>query len=151
MRKPSRKLTIRQLAAQIMLQPIGRELNFSQNEDGSDYWGAIRMNLFEGEAIFLGYYGGCVELTFNGNDPHILNVMDDSMTTFFEEEFLWVFDQKVWVCERCGGLDVEHKIWAQINSDNSYSSTLSDDGNEYDYYCNTCDDHTTLKKETIKV
>lgn len=151
MRKPSRKLTIRQLAAQIILQPVGRELNFSQNEDGSDYWGAVTLSLFESHVTLIGYYGGCVEMTFNHNDPSaLLNQMEDTIASHFEEEFLWVFDQEVWVCERCGGLDVEHQIWAKINDGNVYSSTLSDSGWKYDYYCNQCEDHTYLDKKEIK-
>ncbi|MBF0648732.1 hypothetical protein IR083_07860 [Dysgonomonas sp. GY75] len=36
----------------------GVEINFSENKDGSGYWGAKKLILFDQEVIIFGYYGG---------------------------------------------------------------------------------------------
>ena len=55
---PGSQCTIAELASILLNMEAETEINFSQNPDGSDYWGAKKLALFEQEIIIFGYYGG---------------------------------------------------------------------------------------------
>lgn len=55
---PNDKCTVSELASILLGMEAETELNFSENKDGSDYWGAKKLVLFEQEIIIFGYYGG---------------------------------------------------------------------------------------------
>ena len=57
-KQPTGQCTVKELAQQLLDMNIGEELNFSENQDGSDYWGAKYMEVFEQQIILFGYYGG---------------------------------------------------------------------------------------------
>lgn len=57
-KKPDRECTVLELADILLNMKTGIELNFSENKDGSDYWGAKKLVLFEQEIIIFGYHGG---------------------------------------------------------------------------------------------
>lgn len=92
MRKPINKLTIEQIAAQICLLPVNQEFNFSQNEDGSDYWGVKRLDIFNGDIILVGYYGDRPDFMFDRNQDDAYTIITDALKAFFQREFLWVFE-----------------------------------------------------------
>lgn len=92
MRKPINKLTIEQIAAKIYLLPVNQEFNFAESEDGSNYWGAKRMNVFEYDIIIIGYYGWAPTFWLDLNDPDGYQCLLESMLQHFSEEFLWVFE-----------------------------------------------------------
>lgn len=56
-RKPTDQCTLSELSFILLNLEYDKELNFSQTGNGSDYWGAKRLNLFEGDIIIFGYYG----------------------------------------------------------------------------------------------
>jgi len=55
---PNNQCTISELAVRLLDMEPNIEVNFSENEDGSEYWGAQKLLLFEQEVIIFGYYGG---------------------------------------------------------------------------------------------
>jgi hypothetical protein len=57
-KKPVSQCTVAELAKKLIELEADKELNFSENEDGSDYWGAKKLSLFEQKIIIFGYYGG---------------------------------------------------------------------------------------------
>lgn len=57
-KRPTGQCTVLELAKRLLDLNIGEELNFSENQDGSDYWGAKYMEVFEQQIILFGYYGG---------------------------------------------------------------------------------------------
>jgi hypothetical protein len=58
-RKPTDQCTLEDLSFILLNLEYNKEFNFSQNSNGSDYWGAKRLNLFNGDIIVFGYYGSC--------------------------------------------------------------------------------------------
>ncbi len=57
-KQPTGQCTVLELAKRLLDLNIGEEINFSENQDGSDYWGAKYMEVFEQQIILFGYYGG---------------------------------------------------------------------------------------------
>ena len=55
---PNSQCSVSELATMLLNMETGIEINFSENKDGSDYWGAKKLALFEQEVIIFGYYGG---------------------------------------------------------------------------------------------
>lgn len=50
--------TVTELAEKLINMEVNTELNFSEGEDSSEYWGAKKLELFEQNIIIFGYYGG---------------------------------------------------------------------------------------------
>ena len=49
-------------------------------------------------------------------------------------------DEIVWVCEECGGYDIEEKVWINPNTKEiSYVEGMTDN-----YWCHQCDEHTYI-------
>lgn len=92
MKRPIKKLTIEQLAARIWMLPKDTEYNFSQEEDGSDYWGVKRLDIFNGDIILIGYYGDHPDFMFDRNQDDSYTIITDALKAFFQREFLWVFE-----------------------------------------------------------
>ena len=44
-------------------------------------------------------------------------------------------------CAQCGNIHVQMKAWVDINT-NEYISSAAED--EYDFWCDECDDHTVI-------
>lgn len=57
-KKPDKACTVQELAGILLDMEPETELNFSENKDGSGYWGAKKLILFEQEIIIFGCYGG---------------------------------------------------------------------------------------------
>lgn len=57
-KQPTGYCTIHELAQRLLLLNIDEELNFSENPDGSDYWGGKSLKVFEQQIVVFGYYGG---------------------------------------------------------------------------------------------
>lgn len=57
-KQPTGQCSVKELAQRLLDMNIGEELNFSENKDGSDYWGAKYLEIFEQQIIVFGYYGG---------------------------------------------------------------------------------------------
>lgn len=93
MKKPIKKLTIPQIAAQICLLPVNREYSFSQNEDGSDYWGVIRLQMFDADFVLISYYGQSPTWVFDLYQDDVFTTMIEAFKSEVEEEFLWVFEE----------------------------------------------------------
>jgi len=55
---PNNQCTVYELAVRLLNMETNIEVNFSENKDGSDYWGAQKLVLFDQEVIIFGYYGG---------------------------------------------------------------------------------------------
>lgn len=142
---PTSKLNHDQLASKITLLKEGEEFNFSENEDGSDYWGAKVINVFDTLVVIVGYYGGTPELVVGYSTGEVYERVLDGLGNFFKQEFLYTFGKEVYVCAECGSEDVEHKIWAEINNHNNCSDEF--EGKEKaDRYCNHCCKHVDFKK-----
>lgn len=92
MKRPIKKLTIEQLAARIWMLPKDTEYNFSEKEDGSDYWGAKHIDLFECDYTFIGYYGQAPTLVISPESEHSYTEFEEAMKECFQQEFLWVFE-----------------------------------------------------------
>ncbi|MBF0578181.1 hypothetical protein [Dysgonomonas sp. GY617] len=56
--QPTGQCTVHELAQKLLTLNTGEELSFSENPDGSDYWGAKYLEVFEQHIIVFGYYGG---------------------------------------------------------------------------------------------
>ena len=74
---PTKKSTVQKLAEIMQILEPDIQLNFSKNEDGSDYYGVIRKKLFGGDVLLLGYYGGFETSLFNLVNQHEGNELPD--------------------------------------------------------------------------
>jgi hypothetical protein len=76
MRKPNGECTTEELAAKLLGLEQNVEFNFSANEDGSDYFGAKKMNLFDKEQIFVGYYGDAYLYIFDVGNVEVSDIVE---------------------------------------------------------------------------
>lgn len=91
MKKPTEKITPSQLAASICLLKPNEELNFSEEPDGSEYWGAVCISQFESTVILIGYYGTGAELMIKGDGAYLFNELSDILEDYFKDKTLWYF------------------------------------------------------------
>ena len=56
-----------------------------------------------------------------------------------------VGDNNPWRCEKCGSTDVQERVWKNVNT-----AEIVDGGNcdRADYYCNNCEGHNRLERES---
>ena len=59
-KKKFQKITLVELYEAILNLPVGVEINFAEKEDGSDYYGAKCMLIFDIQITLIGYYGTCI-------------------------------------------------------------------------------------------
>lgn len=91
-RKPTKKLNHNQLASKIVSLNLGEEINFSANEDGSDYWGAKCVDVFDSSVTLVGCYGKSPEFILWDDECSHRRVLD-FMSYSFKQEFLYTFDE----------------------------------------------------------
>lgn len=59
-KKKFQKITLVELYEAILNLPVGVEINFAEKEDGSEYYGAKCMLIFDIQVTLIGYYGVCI-------------------------------------------------------------------------------------------
>lgn len=52
-----------------------------------------------------------------------------------------------YVCVNCNSEEVQAKAWVSLNDNTDIDFSLSESGDEEDYWCNNCQSHTTCKIE----
>lgn len=91
--KTTGKLNHNQLASKIVSLDDGEEINFSENENGSDYWGAKRVSVFDSSVTLVGYYGKSPEFILRDDDECSHRRVLDFISNTFKQEFLYTFDE----------------------------------------------------------
>jgi rubrerythrin len=89
--------------------------------------------------------------------PRTKNVGEDGEDSYqlvssIEKEMGKIYDSEdnisnstgIWVCDVCNSADVEHKVWANLNTKEIFDLVISGEGGEGDCYCPNCEDHTNL-------
>lgn len=93
-KQPTGQCTVQELAHRLLSLNTGEELNFSENPDGSDYWGAKYLEVFEQHIIIFGYYGGPYIQLYE-TEKDVLSDMVRHLCYHLnkkEEEIIYTFD-----------------------------------------------------------
>lgn len=54
--------------------------------------------------------------------------------------------ENLFCCKKCGGLNIEKKVWADVNTDTVLDNVS--DGEYKDTWCRDCEDHTGIMLKT---
>lgn len=90
-RIPVSKCTVAELAQKLMDMDQYIEINFSVNEDGSDYFGAERHTMFECDMLYIGYYGHANIYSFDLAETNIENIINE-LKYEFHNDTVYLFE-----------------------------------------------------------
>ena len=92
-RIPVGNCTLSDLADKLLSLEPNTELNFSKNADGSDYYGAKRLTLFDCDLLMWGYYGHSYLYTFDYSIGERSEIIEELKKEFDSDE-VYLFNQE---------------------------------------------------------
>lgn len=92
-RIPVSNCTLSDLADKLLNIEPNTELNFSKNPDGSDYYGAKRISIFDCDILMWGYYGHSYLYTFDFSTGEKDDIIE-ALKKEFDTDAVYLFEQE---------------------------------------------------------